>query len=76
MPIRNSNGENHGSLVKFHNAIDHNIDAMLWKYLPRNFNDEGRVVGKQLEEWVTKMDDYFNLDLSGLNRVMIMYFNV
>lgn len=34
---------------------------MLWKSQPGYFNREGDDVGKQLEEWLEKMDDHFPL---------------
>ena len=44
-----------------HQAIERDIDAMLQKSQPGNFSGEGQDVGKQLEEWIEKMDDYFDL---------------
>lgn len=42
-------------------------DAMLWKSQPRNFSGKGKDVDKTLEEWIEKMDDYFDLAQSLLN---------
>ena len=44
-----------------HSNMDRDIDAMLRKSQPRNFSGEGKQVGKQLEEWIEKMEDYFDL---------------
>ena len=41
--------------------IDRNIEAMLRKSQPGYFSGVGDDVGKQLEEWLEKMDDYFEL---------------
>ena len=41
--------------------IDRDIKAMLRKSQPGYFSGEGDDVGKQLEEWLEKMDDYFEL---------------
>ena len=38
-------------------VMDCGIDAMLRKSQPRNFSGKG----KQLEEWIEKMEDYFDL---------------
>ena len=42
-------------------AIERDIDAMLRKSQPGNFSGEGRDVGQQLEDWIEKMDEYFDL---------------
>ena len=44
-----------------HSNMDRDIDAMLRKSQPGNFSGEGKQVGKQLEEWIEKMEDYFDL---------------
>ena len=41
--------------------IKRDIDAMLRKYQPGNFSGEGLDVGQQLEEWIEKMEEYFDL---------------
>ena len=41
--------------------IDRDIEAMLRKSQPGYFSREGDDVGKQLEEWLEKMDYYFEL---------------
>ena len=43
------------------NAIDRDVDAMLRKSQPGCFSGEGENVGKQLEDWLEKMEDYFDL---------------
>ena len=43
------------------NHVDRDIDAMLRKSQPGHFDGEGIDVGKKLEEWLKKMDDYFDL---------------
>ena len=42
-------------------TMDRDIDAMLCKFQSRNFSGEGKQVGKQLEEWIEKTEDYFDL---------------
>ena len=44
-----------------HQAIECDIDAMLQKSQLGTFSGKGQDVGKQLKEWIEKMDDYFNL---------------
>ena len=44
-----------------HSNMDRDIDAMLRKSQPENFSGEGKQVGKQLKEWIEKMEDYFDL---------------
>ena len=42
--------------------LDRDVEAMLRKSQPGYFSSgEGDNVGKQLEEWLEKMEDYFNL---------------
>ena len=41
--------------------VDRDVKAMLCKSQPGYFNGEGDEVGKQLEEWIEKMDNYFDL---------------
>ena len=37
---------------------------MLCKFQFNYFSGEGKNVGKQLEEWIKKMDDYYDLAYS------------
>ncbi len=41
--------------------IDRDVEAMLRKSQPGYFSGEGDNVGKQLEDWLKKMGDYFDL---------------
>ena len=41
--------------------LDRDVEAMLRKSQPGYFSGEGDDVGKQLEEWLEKMEDYFDL---------------
>ena len=41
--------------------MDQDIDAMLRQSQPGNFSGEGKQVEKQIEEWIEKMKDYFDL---------------
>ena len=41
--------------------IDRDVKAMLRNSQPGYFSGEGENVGKQLEEWIEKMDDYYDL---------------
>ena len=41
--------------------FDWDVEDMLRKSQPGYFNVEGDDVGKQLKEWLEKMDDYFAL---------------
>ena len=43
------------------NALEHDIDAMLRKSQPGNFSGERKDIGKVLEDWIERMDDYFDL---------------
>ena len=43
------------------NALERDIDAMLRKSQPGNFSGEGKDIGKVLEDWIERMDDYFDL---------------
>lgn len=43
------------------NLVDLKNEAMLFKSQPGNFNGHKEGIGKQLEKWLEKMDDYFNL---------------
>ena len=53
------------------------MEATLQKYQPRYFNGEGNDVGRQLEEWIKKMDDYFNLAHSSkVNKAMMGRFKL
>ena len=60
MPPRNQ-GLNSTSAVANLGVMDRDIDAMLRKSQPGNFSGKGKQVGKQLEEWIEKMEDYFDL---------------
>ena len=42
-------------------TVDCDVKAMLQKSQPGYFSGEGENVGKQLEEWNEKMDDYYDL---------------
>lgn len=77
MPPQTINGVNQANQVEVHNAIERDIDSMMSKSKPRNFIGEGREVGKQLEEWIEKMDDYFDLARSSKeSKVMIAHFKL
>ena len=41
--------------------IDRDVEVMLCKTQPGHFDGEGTDVGRKLEEWLEKMDDYFDL---------------
>ena len=41
--------------------IDRDVKAMLGKSQPSYFSGEGEGVGKQLKDWLEKMEDYFAL---------------
>ena len=41
--------------------LNRDVEAMLWKSQPRYFSGEGDNVGKHLEDWLGKMDDFFDL---------------
>ena len=43
------------------NALERDIDAMLRKSQPGNLSGEGKDIGKILEDWIERMDDYFDL---------------
>jgi len=54
------------------NMVDPDVEAMLKKSQPRYFNGEGDDVSRQLEEWIEKMDDYFDLaHSSNVNKAMM-----
>ena len=71
MPPRSANGPSTSNRVPVtitndggnipQNAIERDIDAMLRKSQPGNFSGEGKDIGKVLEDWIEKMDDYFDL---------------
>ena len=72
MPPRSANGPSTSNRVPAatitndggnipQNAIERDIDAMLRKSQPGNFSGEGKDIGKVLEDWIEKMDDYFDL---------------
>ena len=57
--------------------VDRDVEAMLCKSQPGYFNGEGDDVGKQLEEWIEKMDDYFDLaHSSNKNKAMMGRFKL
>ena len=57
--------------------IDRGVEAMLRKSQPGYFSGEGENVSKQLEEWLEKMDDYYNLVHSSKeNRAMMGRFKL
>ena len=43
------------------NPLNQDVKAMLCKSQPGYFSGEGDDVGKQLKEWLEKMDNYFTL---------------
>ena len=49
------------SVACSHSTMDRDINAMLRKSQPGNFSREGKQDRKQLEEWIEKMEDYFDL---------------
>ena len=60
-PRRDVPREEPVELALMAHPIDRNIEAMLRKSQPGYFNGEGDDIGKRLEEWLEKMDDYFEL---------------
>ena len=52
--------------------VERDIDAMLRKSQPGHFDGEGTNVGKKLEEWLERMDDYFNLAQSSSENRSVM----
>ena len=57
--------------------VDRDVKAMLRKSQPGYFSGEGENVGKQLEEWIEKMDDYYDLAHSSKeNRAMMGRFKL
>ena len=52
--------------------IERDIDAMLQKSQPGHFDGEGTDVGNKLEEWLERMDDYFNLAQSSNESKAVM----
>ena len=57
--------------------INRDVEAMLQKSHPGYFSGEGENVGKQLEDWIEKMDDYYDLALSTKeNRAMMGRFKL
>ena len=58
-------------------VMDCDIDAMLRKSQPGSFSGKGKQVGKQLEEWIEKMEDYFDLaHLTAESKAMIAHFKL
>ena len=43
------------------NALERDIDAMLRKSQPGNFSGEDKDIDKVLEDWIERMDEYFDL---------------
>ena len=41
--------------------VDRDVEAMLCKSQPGHFDGKGTDVGRKPEEWLEKMDDYFDL---------------
>ena len=63
--------------VPQHNVVDRDVEAMLRKSQPGYFNGEGDDVGRQLEDWIEKMDDYFDLAHSSeVNKAMMGRFKL
>ena len=57
--------------------VDRDVEAMLRKSQPGYFSGEGENIGKQLEEWIEKMDDYYDLAHSSEeNRAMMGRFKL
>ena len=57
--------------------VDRDVDNMLCKSQPGYFSGEGDDVGKQLEEWLEKMEDYFDLAHSSeANKAMMGRFKL
>ena len=57
--------------------IDKDVKAMLCKYQPSYFNGEGEDNGKQLKDWIKKMEDYFALAHSSKeNKAMMGQFKL
>ena len=52
--------------------VDQYVEAMLHKSQPSYFSKEGENVGKQLEEWINKMDDYYDLAHSSVENQAMM----
>ena len=58
-------------------SVDCDVKAMLRKSQAGYFSGEGENAGKQLEEWLEKMDDYYNLAHSSEeNRAMMGRFKL
>ena len=60
-PRRDVPREEPVELALMAHPIDRDIETMLHKTQPGYFNGEGDDIGKRLEEWLEKMDDYFKL---------------
>ena len=57
MPPKNANGAGTSNTTNAtQTQIERDIDAMLQKSQPKNFNGEGRDVGKVLEDWIEHME--------------------
>ena len=64
-----------GPLVQ--NALERDIDVMLRMSQPGNFSGEDKDIGKVLEDWVERMDDYFDLAQSSkVNKGIIARFKL
>ncbi|MCO5560562.1 hypothetical protein L7F22_014177 [Adiantum nelumboides] len=80
MPPRSSQAATNSTAVNVapqqpHGAIEQDIDAMLQKSQPGNFDDEGTNVGKTLKEWLERMDDYLPQSFIE-NRSLICHFKL
>ncbi len=54
------------------NSLEQDIDAMLCKSQLGNFSGEGKYIGKVLEDWIKRMDDYLDLaQSSDANKAII-----
>ena len=63
--------------VMANQPLDCDVEAMLRKSQPGYFSGEGDNVGKQLEEWMEKMNDYFALaHSSAINQAMMGRFKL
>ena len=58
---RRVNAHADGAAAMALHPLDRDVEAMLRKSQPGYFSGEGDDVGKQLEEWLEKMEDYFDL---------------
>ena len=61
MPNRLGQSGSLGSAQMAIASVNRDVEAMLCKSQSGYFSGEGDNVGKQLEDWLEKMDDYFDL---------------